>query len=824
MLDNVGVTGASKWLKETGKNIQKATTEFDKDGKGSRFSGYDTTDVSQLMEDIDKTIKEEGYITAIANIVTDDRSLQALGQSVPEMIALMFSVGSMAVVNANHNINIAEDNMGRDLTPDEKVKSVAVSVIGTYLDRMGDKLALNRMNSSKLILKEAISNAPAGVKQALATTFGKSILKISEAPVRLALAGAAEGVTEFAQTLSEEAAQNPIVFTDGFSEEQWDEAKGSGVIGAAMGIQMATPRVAYDVTKDSSSLAKEVKAKAIELSEKAKTPKEEKVTSTSKEESLNRAKAFGIEGKTDILGSSMSMVEKTKNVQDAITTLEENGLLTEDVISNIKGMISKEDTKLDVDDMVKVSSDINKLKKTANDVSREAREGARGFLTYYNRAREAEVVGDTKEVENNIVKIESFIKSQEDKLETFRAVEKELLAEYKTYADEAGITMKEMYDKVKDSNARHKYTYGDSNREATVKKKAVLEKYVTGNADFKGDAYAYISRVEDEIDTMKRLHNKLTGNLEPVAKKPVAERAVVRNPMKRAEKKVQPKTTPVEKAKTSEESVNKKLDELLVKYSYDKSKVENIIENNPKGTKEQKESAVKYVRAVKAPEKEEKGVVEKAKEIKNPTPVKESTKEVKEPKVVKESSKEETKETRPAKATDKELKTILDIYLEEGRPAKTGGMIMDERVEADGVTKVSSGDEDVAKGTIMKRTGTPSILEMLPALGKVQIKRYARAYKLLVEERKRPTRVDKNGNVIETKPYKEAKALLAEFRDLVTSINESEEIREAIYGTPKTETGKTSNESVEDLNALYEVLAKETGVKAPKTETKKQKV
>jgi hypothetical protein len=116
ILDTLQVEEAGDWLKEVGKGIQKDTVEFTKKDSNSKLAGFDTRDVSELQTEVMDTIDKEGYMAAFGKAVTDERSLQVLTQSVPEMIALAFSVGGMALVNVNNNINIAEDNAGRSLT------------------------------------------------------------------------------------------------------------------------------------------------------------------------------------------------------------------------------------------------------------------------------------------------------------------------------------------------------------------------------------------------------------------------------------------------------------------------------------------------------------------------------------------------------------------------------------------------------------------------------------------------------------------------------------------------------------------------------------
>ena len=247
-------------LKGTGKAIQDAFTTFQKDNTANEITGYSTKDATELQNDISKTIDDEGYLPAIGKALTDVRSLEILATSAPEMVALAASVGTMAIANVNNNINIMEDNLGRTATSEEKAKSAAVSIVGTYLDRFGDKLAVSGMNPVKKVLQNVVNSASSDVKRTLMSTYGKSILRIGEAPLRLTGAGIVEGTTEKLQTLTETAAQNAEVFDKGFTEEQLKESDVAGVLGTAMGVQMATPMVALDTAGamyDAAEIAKE---------------------------------------------------------------------------------------------------------------------------------------------------------------------------------------------------------------------------------------------------------------------------------------------------------------------------------------------------------------------------------------------------------------------------------------------------------------------------------------------------------------------------------------------------------------------------------------
>ena len=238
--------GVSTYLKESGKALTKEMREFQLNNKANKITGYDSKNVDELSAEVASTINNDGYIAAIGKAITDPRSLEVLVRSLPEMVALGVSVGGMAIVNAQNNIDLGQAEIGREFTTKEKVMSTTASVVGTYLDRAGDKLALSGMNEAKGLLKQAVDNAPDSVKTALATRYGKDILTIGEAPLRVAGAVGVEGVTEYAQTLGESAARRPEVFKEGFTPAEMEEAGVAGVLGAASGGHLATGAVGLE--------------------------------------------------------------------------------------------------------------------------------------------------------------------------------------------------------------------------------------------------------------------------------------------------------------------------------------------------------------------------------------------------------------------------------------------------------------------------------------------------------------------------------------------------------------------------------------------------
>ena len=601
ILDTLQVGEAGDWLKELGKGIQKDTVEFTKKNNSSKLAGFNTKDVSELQTEVMDTIDKEGYMAAFGKAVTDERSLQVLAQSVPEMIALAFSVGGMALVNVNNNINIAEDNAGRSLTPNEKVISATTSVVSTYLDRLGDKLALSGMNPAKEALKVAIDSAPAVVKRELGKKYGQAILKIGEAPLRLAGATAVEGATEYTQTLGEEAAQNVGVFKNGFTDEQLREAQVAGVLGAAMGAQIATPAVGSDVLSSGGTLV----AESVEKSKEAlQNKKEDTKVAPATADKVNIAKAFASgNDTTGVLGSDKTEFEKATAVRDMVSTLVESGSLTDENTAVIANKVAEAMPEADVANLIATGKDLGQLKKSALAVSKEVSEGPKGFLTYYNKAVESK---DPKDIEANVTKLEGFMQKQQEKLRAFYSEEAKVLSEYQSEAEIKGITLEELYDRVKNKNTKSHYTYGD-NGKAWLKKEAVLEKHLSGDGEFNGSSYRYINMLNKEVEAMNRLHSSLVNYVAPIVMQEPVEvtEPEVMAPVENVEDTAVKETPAVELSP----NVTAVLDARMARGDAVEDIVDSI--NATKATELQKAMAVNYVKeAVTTPKKAESKVEE----------------------------------------------------------------------------------------------------------------------------------------------------------------------------------------------------------------------
>lgn len=554
-VESAGEFFGSKGVTGAGAEAQKAFTDMQRTGFADKITGYDSTDVQELHKEISDTINRDGYLMAFGKAVTDPRSLEVLITSAPEMIALAASVGGMAVANANNNINIGQSELGREFTPEEKAMSAVTSIASTYLDRWGDKLALSGMNPTKQALKEAVEKAPDGVKDVLASKFGGGILKIGEAPLKLAGAAAIEGSTEYAQTLGEAAAQRPEVFENGFTEKEMQDAGVAGVLGAAMGTQMAVPSVASGVvfgdkemvvpqespvdvkvnTEDKPEVGS--KAKAVDefwaKMKQAKADTNDEVSMRNREEVRNVATNF-VKGNDTlgILASDADTKEKLDKVKELLTFVAEDSQLDEETKKVLTGRLS-EQLGVDqgrvagvVEEAEKVGTAIKDL-KTVDDVDNEVTTGPRGFLTYYNSAVEAMRDGDQKAVEENTRKLEKFIGVQELKQARFEAAQKEVLREYADRVEmlkkSTGMSdieaRKEVYSQW--AKERNKGTgtvdvpYSDErvNPFKLFKSQVIENEVAKGRGqeyDFGG--YKVVAGINKSIEAMNMLYKQLVGD------------------------------------------------------------------------------------------------------------------------------------------------------------------------------------------------------------------------------------------------------------------------------------------------------------------------
>ena len=349
--------------------------------------------------------------------------------------------------------------------------------------------------------------APGGtaIEEALLGVAGKKGLGKALASAGVGVAG--EAATGAAEEGSGQFGQNV-----GVSQIKSDQDLYEGV-GQAAGIGLVAEGVTAGAVKTPEVVGG---VRDAIISANKEEPKTVEVAPSS-EESVNVAKAFANgEDTTSILGSDRTEVEKIKALKEVISILAEKNSLTDDALANIGTQVAEKLPEANLGEIVATGKAIGSLKKSANAVSKEVSEGPKGFLTYYNEAVNAK---DEKSFEDNVVKLESFMKSQQDKLNAFNSAEARILAEFQSEADIKDISLEELYKNVKGKATKVDYTYGDNNKKAWVKKEAVLEKFLSGDENFKGSSYAYINDLKNEVGHMELLHKQLVDKaLEPVEK------------------------------------------------------------------------------------------------------------------------------------------------------------------------------------------------------------------------------------------------------------------------------------------------------------------
>lgn len=123
------------------------------------------------------------------------------------------------------------------------------------------------MTPAKSALKAVVDNAPAVIKNSLASTFGKGIL-IGEAPLMLAGAGFVEGATEYGQTLGGSCCTKSESVSEGFTVDELSEADVAGTLELQLSGSLL-PSAAKDMPGGAANLLKKPTAEELAAYEKA---------------------------------------------------------------------------------------------------------------------------------------------------------------------------------------------------------------------------------------------------------------------------------------------------------------------------------------------------------------------------------------------------------------------------------------------------------------------------------------------------------------------------------------------------------------------------
>ena len=639
------------------------------DATADRLSGfssrYDWNKEQEIYQDL---VKDGKYGEAALNVIQNfDRYLAT---SAPQTAAIMVpyvGIPAVAAARLNEQMDEFEEVNGRKMTVGEATASAATILPLLYAEKMLVKTGVGGVIEN--LGKGAFEKAAVGT---VLTGAGESLQEAGEAIQEQWSTGLAK------DRLSLDALGEYVT-----SDETIGGAIAGGIVGTGLrgGGELAS--AGASAVKD---FAVDKGAKALEA-----VRKEEELTPIKSEGELNRRdtayKLRDADSVIDVLGSDMDAVKKAKTIKDAVALLASEGVLTEEVIAKFNAVMPEA-----VAEGQALGKDLETLRKTSDDVSKEVREGARGFLTYYDAAKEAELNGDDNALDANVAKLEGFISSQRAKLSAFADAENAVIAEWKAKAEAKGVDLPTLYkEERKALNGKigpsYSYTYGIDDRKAHVPKIVVLEKEVSGNPDFNGSAYKYINRVRDEVATMDRLHGDLVNGVvaEPVSEV-TTEIEPVAAPVVESDKVEEIKSEVVEGKEITEET--KTWIKQAIKSGKDESYVTRVLADHPTLSKYQ-ESAIKFM-------KEEMERINTLKKLEDSIPTMDTGRlEKVKDRLVKSTTLDKTDKDRITKAVEKREKELKDGNVSNGIPTPAVDSSKVEKIgpKNDSVEKVKKAEE-----------------------------------------------------------------------------------------------------------------------------------
>ncbi len=232
-----------KWvgdgLTSMGADIEREQQDWREGGKFDEMVGYDASQVQRYGAKFADNVENGNYIDAVIDLA-DPIAITAFAQSLPEMIVMANPYGLGAIVAANTNANLNELVKDKpDATAEDKAISVGLSVVGTLIDRLGDKA----------VLSTSIGKLPGAVKDAVQNKYGKTLLTLGVPVAVFAGKSAFEGATEGVQTIMEGKAKDASKHNLNLTKEEKREALEATGIGAGAGGVPAAGSVALEGAK-----------------------------------------------------------------------------------------------------------------------------------------------------------------------------------------------------------------------------------------------------------------------------------------------------------------------------------------------------------------------------------------------------------------------------------------------------------------------------------------------------------------------------------------------------------------------------------------------
>lgn len=245
--DNVFATA----LREEGQQIQREQKDYRESGKWNELANYDPRDVQKYGEEFANKVAKDDYVGAVSGLF-DTRAITAFSNSLPEMLAMAnpWGLGTVMASNTNKNLNDLYSNAeknGQKVTKGDVVVSAGLSVVSTYLDRLGDKAVLS---SNIAGLNTVLSSMPAAVKNKVLQAYAKPLaaIGITSATVtgKVAMEGGTEGIQEIMEGKASDKTLQTLSLTD---KEKRSALEATGIGMGAGGVPVAAS-TSVDIAKD----------------------------------------------------------------------------------------------------------------------------------------------------------------------------------------------------------------------------------------------------------------------------------------------------------------------------------------------------------------------------------------------------------------------------------------------------------------------------------------------------------------------------------------------------------------------------------------------
>ena len=463
----------------------------------------------------------------------------------------------------NDDIEKYAENAGikkSDVDPLKVVGAFMGNVLLNSIDKWTDTGILKSPE-----MKDGLISVVKGMTQKQLGELGAGLAQMSKSAV---VSGAKEGSTEYVQTFIEQINQQvgeqagKTIIDAWNNEENKLERATAGALGvtgaqqmdvASIGVSTAGGGAKYTLEKIEAEKARraaelpaEEQADVVALRQRfAASPTDSerialiKARINGDKDTVDKYKNIAMEALTtrepweNLLGATADDVEKIRKVEDYVSLIAADSELTDEQLNQIKTNL-KENSGLSadvVDNAINrgieeaVAETTLKKSKSMGQVGEEVVTGTRGFVTYYNAAKEAMERGDQETVDKMLDAMDRFAASQQTKLDRWASGEeqarKELQAKIELKVKE-GMSIPEAIRSVAKSvgDSGVTVTYGVNDKDSFKwKYKTVLEKMVSKDPNTKPGGYVAMDAVRNELNAMKVLYERAGGTVNAKAPK-----------------------------------------------------------------------------------------------------------------------------------------------------------------------------------------------------------------------------------------------------------------------------------------------------------------